>query len=332
MRILVTGGAGFMGSHLVDLLIDEGHRVVTVDNLSGGFRRNINSKVKFIRGDLQNKKICDRAVKRIDIIYHLAAHAAEGQSIFCPVYNAKANYIGFLQLIQSAINAGVKTFVHVSSMSVYGHQSELPIKESQPLMPKDPYGIVKTAIEWVLHAYQEVFGFNTVIIRPHNVYGERQNLTDPYRNVIGIFMNRILHDRPPIIYGDGLQSRAFTYIDDCTPYIAKAAFTKEAYGEAINIGSEKPITIKELVDLLLKVMGSKLKPVFAPERPLEVKHAYCSSEKAGKLLGYKTTTSIEEGLTRMAKWAKGLGPQHFRYWKRLEIPRNAPKVWTKKEL
>lgn len=321
-----------MGSHLVDLLIAEGHDVVTVDNLSGGFRRNINPKAKFIRGDLQDKKICDRAVKEIDIIYHLAAHAAEGQSIFCPVYNAKANYIGFLQLIQSAINAGVKTFVHTSSMSVYGRQSELPIGEDQPLRPKDPYGIVKAAIEGVLHTYQEVFGLNTVIIRPHNVYGERQNLADPYRNVIGIFMNRILHDRPPIIYGDGLQSRAFTYIDDCTPYIAKAAFTKEAYGEAINIGNEKPITIKELVDLLLKIMDSKLEPIYAPERPLDVKHAYCSSEKAKRTLGYKTATPIEEGLARMARWARSLGPQHFKYWKRLEISRNAPEVWTEKRL
>ncbi len=332
MKILVTGGAGFMGSHLVDYLINEGHDVTIIDNLFGGYNENINKSANFIQGDLTNRKDCENAVKGQDIVYHLAAHAAEGQSVFCPIFNTNVNYIGFLELVRAVINEGIGKFVFTSSMAVYGKKPKLPMREDMLREPEDPYGIAKAACERILEIYRSVFGLDYVIIRPHNVYGPRQNLCDPYRNVIGIFMNRIMKGKPPIIYGDGIQTRAFTYIDDCTPYIAKAGFTKKAYGEIINIGNETPTTIKDLADIVLKAMDSKIKPEYAPARPQEVKHAYCSSEKARKLLGYETSTPIEVGVKKMAEWAKSIGPKTCKYWDRFEITRNAPDVWINKKI
>jgi len=329
--ILVTGGAGFMGSHLVDQLIREGHDVTVVDNLSGGSLSNVNRNAHFIRGDLQDAKVCRKAVSGVDMVYHLAAHAAEGQSIFCPVYNAKSNYIGFLQLIEAAINSGVKMFVHTSSMSVYGRQEKMPMREEQHYNPKDPYAVGKAAIEQILPIYYDVFGLNYSILIPHNVYGERQNLQDPYRNAIAIFMNRVAAGKPPIIFGDGTQTRAFTYVRDCTPYIAKAGFAREAFGERINIGSEEVVTLNEVARIVLEEMArTDLKPIYAPPRPSEVKHSYCSSEKARRILDYKTTTPLKVGIHNMAEWVKKQGPQKFRYWKNLEITKKAPEVWTKR--
>ncbi|MCX6709520.1 MAG: SDR family NAD(P)-dependent oxidoreductase [Candidatus Woesearchaeota archaeon] len=330
-KILVTGGAGFMGSHLADQLINEGHEVVVVDNLSGGYLENVNKKATFIKGDLQDKKVCDRAVEGVDMVYHLAAHAAEGQSIFCPVYNAKSNYIGFLQLLESSINSDVKTFIHTSSMSVYGKQLKMPMRENQPYNPKDPYAVGKQAMEQVLSIYHDVFGINYSILIPHNVYGERQNLSDPYRNAVAIFMNRVIVGKPPIIFGDGNQTRAFTYVRDCTPYIAKAGFTKSAFGERINIGTEEVTSLNELSKLVLEVMGrTDLKPIYAPERPSEVKHSYCSSKKAERILGYKTSTPLKQGLINMKKWVEKVGHRDFKYWDELEIKKKAPKVWLNK--
>ncbi len=330
-KILVTGGAGFMGSHLADELIEKGHDVVVVDNLSGGYVENVNKKAEFIKGDLQDKKVCQRAVKDVDMIYHLAAHAAEGQSVFCPVYNAKENYIAFLELLEAAINSDVKTFVHTSSMSIYGHQEKMPMTEDQPYNPKDPYAIGKQAMEQILSIYGELYGMNTCILIPHNVYGERQNLADPYRNAIAIFMNRVIIGKPPIIFGDGKQTRAFTYIKDCNPYIAKAGFTKAAFGERINIGSEEVVTINDVARLILEVMDrTDLKPIHVPPRPTEVKHSYCSSKKAEKILGYKTSTPLRKGIETMYAWVEKVGHREFKYWNKLEITKKAPKVWLER--
>lgn len=331
MRALVTGGAGFMGSHLVDWLVDEGHEVLVIDNLSRGKEEYVNKKAHFIRADLRQMRKWD--VGKVDIIYHLAAHAAEGQSVFTPKFTFDVNVGGFLNLFTEAINQRVETFVFTSSMAVFGNQPELPMRESQPRQPEDPYGVTKAAIERLLEIYSQVYNYNYVIIRPHNVYGPRQSLSNPYRNVIGIWMNRIMQGKPPIIYGDGQQTRAFTYIDDCTPYLAKAAFTKKVYGEIINIGSEDVVSINEACRLVLEKMDSDLKPIYRPARPLEVKHAYCSSEKARRILGYHTSTNLERGIEKMAEWAKSQGPQPFNYVaEQFEIVRKVPNVWRLKEL
>lgn len=336
VKVLVTGGAGFIGSHLVDYLIKEGHDVWVFDDLSRGTKDNLNPKAVFFEVDLRDrlKVRYFMDVIKPEVIFHLASHAAEGQSVFVPRFTFEVDLIGFLNLFTEAINVGFETFVFTSSMAVYGNQPELPMREEQPCQPTDPYGVTKAGIERLLQVYNKIFDFNHVVIRPHNVYGPRQSLTNPYRNVMGIWINRIMHDRPPIIYGDGNQTRAFTYIDDCVPYLAKSAWTKEAYGETINIGSEDVHTIKDVCSIVLEKMESSLKPIHRPARPLEVKHAWCSSDKARRILGYKTSTSLEEGIERMTEWAKSVGPQPFHYWswEDFEIKRKVPDVWRLREL
>ena len=332
MNILVTGGAGFIGSHVVDFLINQDHNVRIVDNLSGGSIENINQKATFIKGNLLSKKITDKVTKNIDIVYHLVADPSEGLSIFSPIFNVRNTYLTSLQLLVSCINNNVKTFVNVSSMAAYGIQKEIPMKEHHISNPVDPYGLHKLAFENILKLYSNLYNFNYVTIRPHNVYGERQRLDDPYRNVIGIFMNRILQNRPLFIYGNGEQKRSFTYIDDCAPYIAKAAFTKKAYGHVFNIGNEEPITLNKLTGLLLEITKSKVKIVYKDSRLNEVKEAYCSSEKAKKILGYKTNTDIKTGIQKMWDWAKNLKHTEFKYNKKFEINQKEFSVWKNQEL
>lgn len=339
MKALVTGGAGFLGSHLVDFLIDEVisiDEVVVLDNLSRGSMENVkSSEPKLVLGDLRDVEACKEAVKGVDVIYHLASMAAEGQSVFAPVYTFQVNVTGFLNLLVAAIQEGVETIIFTSSMAVFGSQPMIKwgFTENMPRKPDDPYGVSKMAVERLLEIYSKDFGFNYVIIRPHNVFGERQLLSNPYRNVVGIFINRVLQGKPPIIFGDGEQTRAFTYIDDCTPYLAKSAWTKEAYGEIINIGSEEVITINRLAEIVLEKTGRQdLKPVHRPERPMEVKHAWCSSEKAKRLLGYRTSTRVDEGVARMVEWAKQHGTQEFEYEvEEFEITKKIPQVWRERE-
>ena len=333
-NILVTGGAGFLGSHLTNYLLDKGHHVIVIDDLSGGYLENVDKRAKFIKASINDKKICNKVMKNIDIVYHLAAHAAEGQSVFCPVQNAVTNYIGSLNLAVAAINNNVKRFIFTSSMARYGKQEELPMHEKQLAIPEDPYGLTKQTFEQILELFNRVYGMKYVILVPHNIFGPMQNLADPYRNVVGIFINRVLKGQPPIIYGDGMQKRAFTYVDDCTPYIAKAGFQNNVLGEIINIGpDENPITIKEAAHKVMKGLNFKGEPIYMPKRPLEVKYAYCSANKARKLLGYKTTHTFDQGLAKFIEWAKKKGLQKFKYWDEFEIKSDLiPKTWSNKLL
>lgn len=333
-KILVTGGAGFLGSHLTEYLLNDGHNVTVMDDLSGGYIENVDKRATFVKADIADKKKCEEVMKGTDIVFHLAAHAAEGQSVFCPIHNAMTNYIGSLNLAVAAINNNVKRFVFTSSMARYGKQEELPMHEGQLAIPEDPYGITKHSFERILEQFSKVYGMEYVILAPHNIFGARQNLADPYRNVVGIFINRILKGKPPIIYGDGMQKRAFSYVDDCTPYIAKAGFQDNVLGEIINIGpDEEPITIKDVAHRIIEAMGFKGKPEYMPERPLEVKYAYCSADKARKLLGYKTSHTFDQGLAKFIEWAKEKGPQEFRYWDEFEIKSDKiPKTWSEKLL
>ncbi len=333
-KVLVTGGAGFLGSHLAEFLLNEGHEVVILDDLSGGYENNIPKGANFIKGDIRDKKLVDSIMQDIDIVYHLAAKAAVVQSLFCPIEYAEVDYIGSLNLIVSAVNHKVKRFVFTSSMDRYGKQDKLPMTEDMLPKPEDPYGVSKLMVERILEIYYDLFGMEYVVLVPHNIYGPKQNLADPYRNVIAIFMNRILQGKPPIIYGDGLQTREFSYVDDVTPYIAKAGFASNVVGETINIGpDENPVTIKELADLVIDAMGFDGKPIHAEARPKEVKHAYCSSAKARKLLGYKTATPLSLGLKKMAGWVKKMGPRPFKYRDSFEIESDKiPSTWRKKLL
>jgi len=337
-RVLVTGSAGFMGSHLMDQLIDEGHEVYGLDNLSIGRESNVSEKAKgknrFI--DLRDAQSVKEYIDQIrpEVVYHLAAWAHEGLSQFMPILITENNYNAFLNLIVPCINNNVKRVVICSSMSVYGAQ-QAPFDESMPTAPEDVYAIAKASMEKTTEVLADVHGFEYVIIRPHNVYGPRQALHDPYRNVVGIFINRLLKGLPPIIYGDGLQTRAFSYIEDVTPYIAKAGFLDGISGEIINIGPTEDYSINTLAHTVLEVAGldSTIKPIHLPDRPREVKHAYCTNDKATKLLGYKTEASLTDGIKHFWDWAKTQGPQDFQYLDNLELTGDkVPETWKKKTM
>jgi UDP-glucose 4-epimerase len=332
-RILVTGAAGFMGSHLAEALANEGHTVYGIDNLSIGIRENVPANIKFAVMDMTDADDMASVIEECkpEIIFHLAAWAHEGLSQFMPRLITENNYNAFMNLIVPAIRHGMKRIVVFSSMSVYGAQTP-PFSETMPRQPEDIYAVAKSAMEYATEILADVHGFDYTIIRPHNVYGERQALHDPYRNVVAIFMNRVMKGLAPIIYGDGEQTRAFTYIADVIPYVIKAGFLEETKGEIINIGPLEEYTINRLAESVLKAFSrTDLVPEHIEDRPREVKHAYCTNDKAIALLGYKTSVSLDEGVGRMAEWAKKLGPQDFKYLEQLELEGSKiPETWTKK--
>lgn len=330
MRILVTGAAGFMGSHLFDLLADQLHYVVGIDNYSLGTYKHTD----IFNLDLRNKEEVDTLIHvfKPEIVYHLAAWAHEGLSQFAPINITENNYNAYLNTLIPAVKYGVKRVVLCSSMSVYGAQVP-PFNEEMERKPEDVYAIAKSAMERATEILAEVHGFEYTIIRPHNVYGPRQNISDPYRNVVGIFINRLLNGKPPIIYGDGEQTRAFSYIDDVIPYLASAGFLNTTKGEIINLGPLKEYSINQLANRVLKAFSSDLEPIHYPDRPKEVKHAYCTNDKAIALLGYKDSTDLFRGVTKMVDWAKKLGPQEFKYLNELELQsKDTPKTWSNKEM
>jgi UDP-glucose 4-epimerase len=241
------------------------------------------------------------------------------------------NYNAFLNLIVPAINNGVKRVVVFSSMSVYGDQQS-PFDETMRTKPEDVYAVSKASMEKTLEILSDVHGFDYTIIRPHNVYGPKQMLHDPYRNVVGIMMNRVMKGLPPIIYGDGNQTRAFSFIDDVIPYVLKTGFMEETKGQIINIGPLEEFTINHLSQTVLKAFGrTDLQPIHVEDRPREVKHAFCTNDKAIRLLGYKTSVTLEEGISKMAEWAKLQGPQEFKYLDDLELKGGKiPVTWATK--
>lgn len=334
-RILVTGAAGFMGSHLAEYLAKEGHEVFGIDNLSIGIIENVPKTIRFAKMDMTDASDIEQVVSecRPEIIYHLAAWAHEGLSQFMPRLITENNYNAFMNLIVPAIRNGMRKIVVFSSMSVYGSQPP-PFDETFPRHPDDIYAIAKAAMEEATEVLSDVHDFDYTIIRPHNVYGSRQALHDPYRNVIGIMMNRIMKGLPPVIYGDGEQTRSFTYIDDVIPYVAKAGWTKETNSEIVNIGPTEEYSINHLAEVILQAFErTDLTPEHVEDRPREVKHAYCTNEKAQALLGYKTSVTLEEGIRRMAEWAKEQGPIEFRYLDQLELEGSKiPITWQNKTI
>lgn len=333
MRVLVTGNAGFMGSHLVNTLIAQGHEVHGIDDLSGGFTRNINPRCRHVQLDLSAPSAFE-IVKGIapDVLFHLAADATEGRSQFTPMSSTRRNLMSYINTLTGAVAGGVRKVVLTSSMSVYGAQIP-PFSEDMPRAPEDVYAVNKASMERITEILASVHGFKYTIVRPHNVFGENQNIQDPYRNVIGVFMNRILNGNPPIIYGDGQQTRAFTHIDNFTPYLAETLFSGPTDSQIINIGPTEAFSINYVADVVLEAMGSNLRPIYYPSRPLEVKHAFCTVDKAMELLGYVTIVPLEEGIQRMANWAKKLGAQEFKYLSGLEIvTKDTPATWANKEM
>lgn len=330
MRILVTGAAGFMGSYLLEYLIDEGHHMIGIDNYSIGTFKHESIYEADLVEEKEKVTLIIQSFKP-EIVYHLAAWAHEGLSQFAPIKITENNYNAFLNVLTPSINAGVKRFVTASSMSVYGDQIP-PFDETMDTKPADVYAVAKTAMERTLKIMAEVHGFEHVIVRPHNVYGPRQSLSDPYRNVVGIFINRMLAGKKFFIYGDGDQTRAFSYIDDVIPYFAKCGF-EDIDGEIINIGPVEEYSINHLASEVMKNFDNPPKPEYVADRPLEVKHAFCTNDKAIKLLGYETSTQFSEGVVKMVKWAKEKGAQKTIYLDELEIVNDkTPITWLKKKI
>lgn len=326
---LVTGGAGFIGSHLVDELIKLNYQVVVLDNLSGGFLRNINPKAIFIKGSITNLKLITQIFDKykFNYVYHLAAYAAEGLSPFIRHFNYKNNLIGSVNLINASIKHKIKKFIFTSSIAVYG-TNQTPMIESLVPQPEDPYGISKYAVELDLKAAHNMFGLNYVVFRPHNVYGERQNHGDAYRNVLGIFINNIMLNKPLTIFGDGNQSRAFTYVKDIVPYIAQSATNKKASNQIINIGSDKPYTINEIAKIISKYYSQKIEIIHLPPRH-EVYQAFSNQSKAKKIFQMAKETKMENALKNMIDYAQKIGPIKTKIFKNIEIRTNLPPSWAR---
>lgn len=325
---LVTGGAGFMGGHVVNELLSEGdHTVVVLDDLSGGFLENVNPNATFVEGSILDTSLIDQLCKQYNFnyIYHLAAYAAEGLSHFIKRFNYQNNLIGSVNLINAAISYNIERFVFTSSIAVYG-ENQLPMHEGLIPMPEDSYGIAKYAVEQELVISNRLFDLDYTVFRPHNVYGELQNISDKYRNVIGIFMNKIMQDEPLIIFGDGEQTRAFTHIADVAPHIARCVEIQDTSCEVFNVGSDKHVSVNELADLVMTAMQKEVFVKHLRERE-EVKHAYCTHEKFHNVFGESTQVSLPEGLGRMAAWAKSVGARDSTLFKDIEIRKNLPEGW-----
>lgn len=326
--ILVTGGAGFIGSHVAEELVKGGHQVTVLDDLSGGFIDNVVAGAEFVRGSINDVELVDSlfAQKRFDYVYHLAAYAAEGLSHFIKRFNYNNNLIGSVNLINAAVNTGVKCFVFTSSIAVYGASPELPMTEETPAHPEDPYGIAKLAVEQELRVCKEMFGLDYIVFRPHNVYGERQNIGDKYRNVVGIFMNQILQGNPMTVFGDGTQTRAFSYIGDLAPIMVEAIDVPAAYNQIFNIGADQPYTVNELAESVARAMGVEPNLVHLPARN-EVLNAYSSHEKVQRIFGARKLHNLEEGLSRMADWVRQHGARQSQKFEGIEVTKNFPKAW-----
>ncbi len=327
---LVTGGAGFMGSHIADELLARGHQVVVLDDLSGGFVENVPQAATFVKGSVTDHHLINSLFEkhRFTYVYHLAAYAAEGLSHFIKRFNYTNNLIGSVNLINAAVNFGVECFVFTSSIAVYG-AAQVPMTEEATPIPEDSYGIAKYSIELDLKASQELFGLNYVIFRPHNVYGERQNTGDKYRNVIGIFINQLMQGRPMTIFGDGEQRRAFSYIGDIAPVIARCVEVPEAYNQVFNVGADVPYTVNFLSQVVADAMG-KQREVLHLDPRIEVKHAFSSHDKAEKVFGRRSPTRLEEGVARMVQWAEKTGARQSNEFSDIEIRKNLPPSWTEK--
>ncbi len=326
-KSLITGGAGFIGSHVAKHCLRQGHQVVVLDDLSGGFEDYLPEEVTFVKGSITDQALLQDLFNehRFDYVYHLAAYAAEGLSHFIRRFNYTNNLIGSVNLINESVKHRVKCFVFTSSIAVYG-KGQLPMTEAMVPEPEDPYGIAKYAVELDLKAAHEMFGLDYVIFRPHNVYGDNQNIGDKYRNVIGIFMNQIMQENPLTVFGDGTQTRAFSYIDDVAIPISNCVEVPEAYNEVFNIGADKPYTINELVTVVGKALNVEPRVSYLQARK-EVLHAYSDHSKAHRVFGTASTVPLAEGIQRMAQWAQRVGARQSQEFDNIEIQENLPEGW-----
>jgi len=333
LKILITGVAGFLGSHLADKLKALGHNVVGIDNMIGGYTDNIPKNIEFHNIDCCNLENVKKVMVGVDVVYHCAATAHEGLSVFSPYEITKNNYLASVSVFSAAVNAKVKRIIYCSSMARYGDLKG-PFLESMTPKPVDPYAISKVAGEAVLANLCELNNIEWVIAVPHNIIGPRQKYDDPFRNVVSIMLNRMMQGKAPIIYGDGNQTRCFSYIDDCLSCLIPMLDQKNLNHEIINIGPDEEFTsINKIAEICSNLTGLNEKPIYKKDRPREVKHALCSADKARKFLNYETKTSLLDGITETYEYIKKRGVRPFDYNIKLEIINDlTPDTWKNKEI
>ena len=328
-RALVTGAAGFIGSHAADRCLALGMQVVATDDLSGGFRENVPAAATWVRGDLRDRRFVQGLWAEygpFEYVYHLGAYAAEGLSHFIRAFNYTTNLVASAHLINEAVNSRrCQCFVFTSSIAVYG-KGQLPMTEDLVPQPEDPYGISKYAVELDLRAAHEMFGLSSIVFRPHNVYGERQNIADKYRNVIGIFMNQLLQGQPMTVFGDGRQTRAFSHVDDVAPVIARAPLVPAAYGKVFNIGADTPYTILELAEEIAVAFGKPVQLKHLPARN-EVVHAFSDHHRVRQVFSPSAPIDLRTGIRRMAEWVNARGPATPVRFTDIEVRHKLPAGW-----
>ena len=333
LKILITGVAGFLGSHLADKLKSLGHDIVGIDNMIGGYQDNIPKNIEFHNFDCCELKKVKEVMKGVNVVYHCAATAHEGLSVFSPYEITKNNYLASISIFTAAINEKVKRIIYCSSMARYGDLKP-PFNENLKAKPVDPYAISKVAAEEVLANLCELNNIEWVIAVPHNIIGPRQRYDDPFRNVVSIMLNRMMQNKAPIIYGDGEQKRCFSYIDDCLSCLLPMLDQKNLNKQIINIGpDEESITINKISEICSNLTRTNLAPIYKPDRPREVKYALCSADKARKLLNYKTSMSLLDSIKLTYEYINKRGVRPFDYAYDVEIKNElTPTTWLNKEI
>lgn len=328
-KVLITGVAGLLGSRLADWIIENipDTHVVGIDDLSGGYEENINPKVEFWNMNLVEHPIENcLEVHQFDYVYHFAAYAAEGLSPFIRSYNYNNNLVATSKIVTQCIKNNVKRLVFTSSMAVYGHGEGGIFHEDMLRNPIDPYGVAKMGCELDIEIANEQHGLDYCIIRPHNVYGIKQNIWDKYRNVLGIWMYQHLNGEPMSIFGDGTQTRAFSYIDDSLEPLWKAAIEPKASKEIINLGGIEEISINDANRILCDIIGEDIEVIHHEQRH-EVKHAVPTFQKSIDILGFEYKTTLREGLTTMWEWAKQQPKRKRFVWENYELEKGIYSFW-----
>jgi UDP-glucose 4-epimerase len=328
MKIAITGVAGLVGSNLASEL-SKYHEVIGFDNLIGGYIDNIPSSIAFIQKDIYD--VAEKDLHGVDVVVHAACTPHEGLSVFSPKTITENTFGISISLLSESIKAGVKKFVYLSSMARYGEQPSVPFREDMMPNPQDPYGIAKYAFEETLRSISEVHGISYSILVPHNIIGHGQVYTDPFRNVAGIMINRMLQGKQPIIYGDGNQKRCFSDIRDVISPVISVIESDIANGEVVNIGPDDNfITINELAQIIANKLDFDLDPIYLDSRPKEVYFANCSADKARNLLGYDPKYSLSETIDSMIDWVKSRGTEKFNFESlKVElVNEKTPKSWV----
>jgi UDP-glucose 4-epimerase len=331
MRVFITGIAGFLGSHLAERLLAMGHDVVGCDSLLGGELVNVPPDAEFYQYDCRDFNAMAKVMRGCELVYHCAATAYEGLSVFSPAMVMDNIVTGSVSVFSSAISNGARRIVLCSSMARYG-TNEVPFLESYVPRPQDPYGIAKVAAEQALVNLAQVHGIEYAIAVPHNIIGARQKFDDPYRNVASIMANLMLQGRQPFIYGDGEQTRCFSHVDDCLSCLLAMGLSDRGLGEVVNIGpDEEHVSINHLFRKLKGITGMDCQAIHILDRPQEVKNAVCSAAKARELLNYQTTRTLDAGLNDIVDYIRTIGPRKFRYHLDIEIRNDrTPRTWTER--